>query len=613
MKKRLGIVIVCLTVAMCLMITGCDKEKKPAATLMTEGDTIKPGEDDSQNDDTVMKPKTVSDEFDTSREQAKDKEKLNEEAEAAYMEFVSDDRLAVSDIEKQGWFRKGNRYGFSEIVNTYLSNEFTTEDMKECGLKDASYSYIDCGNNGSQEMVLQLKYMLPYGEWFLDYFLCYEDGEVHIMWDDEWGYRSDLTVNKYGYVTNGGSGGANRYSWDNYFFNGDNERVFLYSCNEVMGLATPMVEKYYLKDGWKRTDYPENEYATSGDGYTIYQYSLKEVKYEAEDDSDDMYEKYYKDYLYSFTDYNDKPVMPAPAMIEFYKKENVKWYDYEELKEKILKHQHMKGADDEIINADPVEWTSLADIIRYPLMEDEVEEDGTPEVTYYTILDDHPKPYLSPNAPSSTPYTPVKLKKISCVENEITDVDEWFAKAGTTKLGTDFDDGTYRYVLTGDAGYGTLTQINVYNKSDNTWLYHLDFSDFLYEDGYEGNDFVARGIHNCFMVGDLFYLNLYHRTYAETCPENAYMICVNITTGEVMWISDALVANSNSFVRWGDNIITGYGFTDEDDYIYILNRYNGAVNEKIKVKKSPDYFRFVDNDLWVRTYSYDYVFDILNN
>ncbi|MCR5356721.1 MAG: hypothetical protein K6E63_04880 [Lachnospiraceae bacterium] len=610
MKKKQGIILIGLIFVFCVFITGCNKEKKPGATLGNgEGNQQAEAGTNENVDDTIKKPEPVPDEFDTARENAKDKQKLNEEAEYAYMEFVADDRLAVSDIEEKGWFRQGNRYGFSEIVDKYLENEFDAEDRDMCGLLDASYTYIDCGNNGTEEMALQLEYRLPYGEWYLNYFLCYEDGEVHIMGSDEWGYRSYLTLNKCGYVENGGSGGANIYSVDFYFFNEDNERVFLYSCEEEMGLATPMVPKYYLKNGWDRTDYPEMDYDGSGEGYTVYRYSLKEYDYS--DDSVDMYEKYYKDNMYSFTDAEGKSAMPAAAMIELYKREGVKWFDYEELEEKIKKHQHMAGADDKILNADAVEWLSLLDVIKYPIYVEKEEEE--PQVINYTILDEHPKPYLSKNAPSSTPYTPVKLKQKSCKENDITDVDEWFTKAGTTKLGTDFDDGIHRFVLTGDAGYGTMTQINVYDKTDNTWLYHLDFSDFLYEDGYEGNDFVARGIHNCFMVDDLLYLNLYHRTYAETCPANAYMICVNMTTGEVMWISDSLVANSGSFVRWGDSIITGYGFTAEDDYIYILNRYNGAVTERIKVKKSPDYFRFVDNDLWVRTYSYDYVFDILNN
>ena len=88
------------------------------------------------------------------------------------------------------------------------------------------------------------------------------------------------------------------------------------------------------------------------------------------------------------------------------------------------------------------------------------------------------------------------------------------------------------------------------------------------------------------------------------------MMCIDINSGDTIWVSDKLISNSNNFVRWGDNIITGYGFTAEDDYIYILNRFTGEVTEKIKVKKSPDYFAFVNDEVWVRTYSYDYVFKI---
>ncbi|HOO64713.1 MAG TPA: hypothetical protein PK364_12455, partial [Synergistaceae bacterium] len=42
-----------------------------------------------------------------------------------------------------------------------------------------------------------------------------------------------------------------------------------------------------------------------------------------------------------------------------------------------------------------------------------------------------------------------------------------------------------------------------------------------------------------------------------------------LATGEVLWRSAPLVSNCSNFARSGDGIITGYGFTEEDDYLYV--------------------------------------------
>ncbi len=39
----------------------------------------------------------------------------------------------------------------------------------------------------------------------------------------------------------------------------------------------------------------------------------------------------------------------------------------------------------------------------------------------------------------------------------------------------------------------------------------------------------------------------------------------------------------------GDAIISGYGFTAEDDFIYILNRHTGRTIERVPVSTAPDF------------------------
>lgn len=69
----------------------------------------------------------------------------------------------------------------------------------------------------------------------------------------------------------------------------------------------------------------------------------------------------------------------------------------------------------------------------------------------------------------------------------------------------------------------------------------------------------------------MLYVNIGHSTYAGAAPSTGYMIAVDMDDGSVLWMSDPQVANGKSFAKIYDNIVCGYGFTDEPDYIYILD------------------------------------------
>ena len=99
-------------------------------------------------------------------------------------------------------------------------------------------------------------------------------------------------------------------------------------------------------------------------------------------------------------------------------------------------------------------------------------------------------------------------------------------------------------------------------------------------------------------------------TYSADQPDTAYIVAVDIDSMELLWRSDTLVANANNFIIGQDTIICGYGFTDEDDYIYVLSRESGRMLDKIKVKTAPDYFIPEDDSLYVVCYDVAYEFNI---
>ncbi len=71
---------------------------------------------------------------------------------------------------------------------------------------------------------------------------------------------------------------------------------------------------------------------------------------------------------------------------------------------------------------------------------------------------------------------------------------------------------------------------------------------------------------------------------------------------KTLWRSRALVANSRTFVVTGDLIVSGYGFTAEPDYLYLLDRRNGRVLDRLAVPSAPEIIKLRGDRLDVRTY-----------
>jgi hypothetical protein len=94
----------------------------------------------------------------------------------------------------------------------------------------------------------------------------------------------------------------------------------------------------------------------------------------------------------------------------------------------------------------------------------------------------------------------------------------------------------------------------------------------------------------------------------EAKGKNAYLAAYDGGNGSVVWSSEPLVASAAEAIVTGGSIITGYGFTAEPDFVFVLDLATGAVEQKIAVKKSPEAIRAKGDRVYVRTYDTDYVF-----
>jgi hypothetical protein len=111
--------------------------------------------------------------------------------------------------------------------------------------------------------------------------------------------------------------------------------------------------------------------------------------------------------------------------------------------------------------------------------------------------------------------------------------------------------------------------------------------------------------------GGVLYISHAHRTYAKSSAGmNAYITALALEDGALLWRSAPRVSNSVNFVLRDGWILTGYGFTAEPDFVYVLDQRTGKTVSKTPVKTGPSYL-LVDpgqDALLVRTYDTNDVF-----
>lgn len=112
----------------------------------------------------------------------------------------------------------------------------------------------------------------------------------------------------------------------------------------------------------------------------------------------------------------------------------------------------------------------------------------------------------------------------------------------------------------------------------------------------------------------VLYVEHAHPTYARSSyGRNAYVTAIDLDRKRVLWRSPALVANAGTFVLVGPYLVTGYGFTAEPDYLYLLDRRSGRVVERLLLPTAPARIALRGDRLHVRAYDHDVVVRIVRD
>jgi hypothetical protein len=230
-----------------------------------------------------------------------------------------------------------------------------------------------------------------------------------------------------------------------------------------------------------------------------------------------------------------------------------------------------------------------------------------------------PRPAFPPALRSVTPSGPARLVLVSSharapvVSTTRSPLRAWMPRrfGGTDLLGAIGQPGAVFLVYGRD---GTAARYLVAaNPRTHALRYAFDFRRFARPPRVASGaaDLVGEQVVWAREAKGTLYVETAHQTYAVSSGGlNGYVAAIDLRTNALRWRSPALVANAPTFVLAGDSLVTGYGFTDEVDYLYLLDRRTGRVRDRLLLPSAPEAIVRRGNRLFVRTYDHDVVAEL---
>ena len=275
-----------------------------------------------------------------------------------------------------------------------------------------------------------------------------------------------------------------------------------------------------------------------------------------------------------------------------------KWYDKGYLSEETIEWLYWYN------NLSEEEQLVVSSVPKELMDEEEYADVETEEVSLFIRMENPSWEYYTTQTMQSD-TKPFELKVIEETANEIIDTEEWFSE-NDLRYGVVNPDEEYHCI----AEWGSPI-VTVYKGEQ--CVAELEFTEYMYSPDYveKDKDFIQEEVHDAKIKDGILYVSTFHYTYAYSAPSNAYITAINLEDYSVIWKSQPLVCNSLNFDIVDDVIFCGYGFTEEDDYLYQLDRNTGCVLDAYKLLSKPDYIIYKEGKLYVRTYNTNYVMEVI--
>ncbi len=243
--------------------------------------------------------------------------------------------------------------------------------------------------------------------------------------------------------------------------------------------------------------------------------------------------------------------------------------------------------------------------IYYGDVEGDGEYDGRGLTQTVTVENPSWSYYLSDQAQTESlvGYT---LDKLTQESNEITDDDQWLSENELTDPGISYVKGDFAYEL---SDWDESPSVTVTDQWTGEAVCY-DLSAYAMAPDYDQDygDYVDQHVLYAEAENGILYVATAHITCAALCSETAYITAIDMASNSVLWKSSPLICNAKTFVIVDDYIVCGYGFTAEKDYLNVIRKDNGVLQEQVLLKSAPEYIFLKDGILYVRCYDTNYTF-----
>lgn len=237
----------------------------------------------------------------------------------------------------------------------------------------------------------------------------------------------------------------------------------------------------------------------------------------------------------------------------------------------------------------------------------DIEGDGRGLAQTVTVENPSWSYYLSDQAQTESlvGYT---LDKLTQESNKITDDDQWLSENELTDPGTSYIKGDYTYEL---SDWDQSPSVTVTDQwTGEAVCYDLSAYAMAPDYDQEYGDYVDQHVLYAEAESGILYVATGHITSASICSETAYITAIDMASNSVLWKSAPLTCNAKTFVIVDDYIVCGYGFTAEKDYLNVIRKDNGVLQEQVLLKSAPEYIFLKDGILYVRCYDTNYTFQM---
>lgn len=89
----------------------------------------------------------------------------------------------------------------------------------------------------------------------------------------------------------------------------------------------------------------------------------------------------------------------------------------------------------------------------------------------------------------------------------------------------------------------------------------------------------------------------------EVYGKKGFLSSLDATTGRLLWRSAPLTCNA-TFAIAGEHIISGYGFTDEPDFVFVVRRSDGGIVQRVPIASGPHAITLDGARVHVETYGH---------